>query len=182
MFCDELLTKTHSSFICRHIYPTVDVIFLMTKRTLSSNRRSSVTKVYTSQDIAKFVTKGNAMWRGPCRRLMWLGVTRWQMMWQVTWRVPGGRWRGIDHTGRWRGFCHVVDDVASATLADDVASATCPSLALPRGSFQIAPCVCHWNVFSSQNMSIFIMENILIITEGTKKCHCIWSSFITEVQ
>jgi hypothetical protein len=96
--------------------------------------------------------------------------------------VPGGRWRGVDHTGRWCGFCHVVDDVASTTLADDVASATCPSLALPCGSFQIVPRVCHWNVFSSQNMSIFIMENILIITKSTKKCHCIWSSFITEVQ
>ena len=160
----------------------IEVNFSMTKRPLSCNRRSSVTKVYTSQDIAKFITKGNATWRGPCRRLTWLGVTHWQMTWQVMWRVPGGRWRGVGHSGRWRGFCHVVDDVASATLADDVASATCPSLALPRGSFQIAPCVCHWNVFSSQNMSIFIMENILIITKGTKKCHCIWSSFITEVQ
>jgi len=169
----------------------IEVNFSMTKRPLSWNRRSSVTKVYTSQDITKFVTKGNATWHGPCRRLTWLGVTRWQMMWQVTWRVPGGRWRGVGHSGRWCGFCHVVDDVASttladdvasATLADDVASATCPSLALPRGSFQIVPRVCHWNIFSSQNMSIFIMENILIITEGTKKCHCIWSSFITEVQ
>ena len=185
MFSDELVTKTHPSCICPHLSHrdeidkfVIEVNFSMTKRALLSNRRSSVTKVYTSQDITKFITKGNATWRGPCWQLAWLGVTRWQM----TWRVPGGRWRGIGHSGRWRGFCHIVDDVASATLADDVVSAMCPSLALPRGSFQIAPRVCHWNVFSSQNMSIFIMENILIITKGTKKCHCIWSSFITEVQ
>ena len=69
----------------------IEVNFSMTKRTLLSNRRSSVTKVYTSQDIAKFVTKGNATWRGPCRGLTWLEVTRWQMTWQVMWRVPRGR-------------------------------------------------------------------------------------------
>ena len=61
----------------------IEVNFSLTKRPLSWNRRSSVTKVYTSQDIAKFVTKGNATWRGPCRRLTWLGVTRWPMMWHV---------------------------------------------------------------------------------------------------
>ena len=88
----------------------------MTKRPLSWNRWSSVTQVCTSQDIAKFITKGNATWRGPCRRLTWVGVIHWQMMWQVMWRRPlwqmtwllphSGR-RGICHAGRWCGVCHV---------------------------------------------------------------------------